>query len=808
MRRTRRLTPKVTLVFVIFAALLLLSVGVLAYTSGRTALEAATLSGLQATAIEKQAAFDAWVDDALSRISVLAESSLIQERLDFMLRSEDESDLQAAHDRLVAELDLSTGQGSRFLRLLVLHPDSGRIIAATEPNEEGHFKEDRPYFVQGREGPYIQNVYYSLELQGPAMTVSAPVRRDGGELIGVLAGRLDLAAMGEIINRHTEEQRTGDAYLVNLSHLFVTQPRFMTDSVILRQGIYTEHVNQCLDQKNGTILANDYRGLPVIAAFQWLAERELCLIVKIDQAEAFAPIEAFGSSLVLTGVAALLVSAVLAVGLARTITRPILALQAGVIRFGKGELDIRFPETTGDEIGSLAHEFNAMAQAIAEKETLLQNYAQELEGRVAERTYKLAFLAEASAVLSESLDYSTRLKQLAQLAVPRFADWCSIDILEGNGLLTRLAVVHTDPAKVEYAYELQSRYPPDPNASRGAYNVVRTGQSEMVAEITDELLVASAMDEEQLTIVRALGLKSAMSVPLMAHGRALGVMGLVMAESGRHYNADDLALAGDLARRAALLIDNARLFQQAQQLNAELERRVAERTAQLESTNRELEAFSYSVSHDLRAPLRALDGFSQALQADYGQVLDEDGQDFLNRIRAGSQRMGQLIDDLISLSRLTRAEMHFKPVDLSELVRNIVVEMRESQPGRSVDIVIQNTPVVQGDESLLRAMLHNLLSNAWKFTSKKPDTRIEFGVNYPNGMPVYYVRDNGAGFNMDYADKLFGAFQRLHRTTEFEGNGIGLATVQRIVHRHGGRIWAEGVVNQGATFSFSFQHEV
>jgi len=807
MRRMRRLTPKVTLVFVLFAAVVLLSVGILAYTSGRAALEAATLSGLRSTAIEKEAAFNAWVEDALSRVVALSTSSLIRDHVGVLLSPQSADEGQETHDQLVAELQLSVGEISPFLDLLVMNADNGRVVAATDPNQEGRFREDRPYFISGREGPYVQSVYYALDLQSTAMTVSAPIRGADGQLLGVLAGRLNLEIMGDIINRQTDEQQSSEAFLVNPSHLFVTQPRFISDPAVLRRGIYTEPVNNCLAQTSGTILGNDYRDVPIIAAYRWLPERELCLIVKLDQAEAFAPIQTFGTSLVFISMGVLLLSALLAIGLARTITRPILALQAGVIRFGKGDLDTQFPEMSGDEIGSLAREFNAMVGAITEKEKLLQDYATKLEQRVAERTSRLAFLAEASALLSESFDYSTRLKQLAQLAVPKVADWCSVDILEEDGTLVRLAVVHTDPAKVEYAYELQRRYPPDPNAPRGSYNVLRTGKSEMVPEITDALLVALVKDEEQLTIIRNLGLKSAMTVPLLAHGRTFGVLSLVMAESGRLYDADDLALAEDLARRAALLIDNARLYRQAQQLNAELERRVAERTAQLESTNKELEAFSYSVSHDLRAPLRALDGFSQALQADYAPVLDQEGQDFLQRIRAGSQRMGQLIDDLLRLSQLTRAEMHYKSVDLSELAQKIIGDLRESQPERSVEIVIQSSLVVMGDERLLRAMLQNLLGNAWKFTSKTTHARIEFSMTSPNGTPIYFVRDNGAGFDMAYSDKLFGAFQRLHRSNEFEGTGIGLATVQRIIHRHGGRIWAEGKVNQGATFYFSFQRE-
>jgi signal transduction histidine kinase len=259
-------------------------------------------------------------------------------------------------------------------------------------------------------------------------------------------------------------------------------------------------------------------------------------------------------------------------------------------------------------------------------------------------------------------------------------------------------------------------------------------------------------------------------------------------------------------RTTALIAENAerkRAEEEIKKLNAELERRVIERTSELAAANKELEAFSYSVSHDLRAPLRSIDGFSQALLEDYTNKLDEQGQDYLRRVRAASQRMGQLIDDLLALARVTRSEMRREEVDLSALAQVVAAELQHSQPERQVEFVIAPGVVVNGDAGLLRVVLENLLGNAWKFTGKKAQARIEFGVSEHNGKPTYFIRDNGAGFNLAYADRLFGAFQRLHSGKEFSGTGVGLATVQRIIHRHGGKVWAQGAVEQGATFHFT-----
>jgi light-regulated signal transduction histidine kinase (bacteriophytochrome) len=234
---------------------------------------------------------------------------------------------------------------------------------------------------------------------------------------------------------------------------------------------------------------------------------------------------------------------------------------------------------------------------------------------------------------------------------------------------------------------------------------------------------------------------------------------------------------------------------------AEEEMRV--RNAQLDAANKELEAFSYSVSHDLRAPLRGIDGFSQALLEDCADKLEEAEKSHLHRIRAGTQRMGVLIDDLLNLSRVARAEMHREGVDVSVLARSIAAELQKTQSERRAEFRIEDGIEAMGDPHLLRIVLENLLGNAWKFTSKRACARIEVGRTNHNGTRAYFVRDNGAGFDPAYAGKLFGAFQRLHGMTEFPGTGVGLATVQRIIHRHGGKIWAEGAVEKGASFFFT-----
>lgn len=248
---------------------------------------------------------------------------------------------------------------------------------------------------------------------------------------------------------------------------------------------------------------------------------------------------------------------------------------------------------------------------------------------------------------------------------------------------------------------------------------------------------------------------------------------------------------------------NLGVMEAADQVKRKAEEQVRRERDATEMVNKELEAFSYSVSHDLRAPLRGIDGFSQALLEDHAEKLDEEGKAHLTRVRSAAQKMGELIDDLIQLSRVTRNELKRGTVDLSSIAHEVIEALRHTHPERRVDIVVEDGIVVEGDAHLLRIAVDNLLNNAWKFTSRQLNARIEFGATRgADGRRTYFVRDNGAGFDMTYANKLFGAFQRLHSTMEFPGTGIGLATVQRIFLRHGGKIWAEGKVSDGATFFF------
>ncbi|WP_198343086.1 AAA family ATPase [Oleiphilus messinensis] len=297
--------------------------------------------------------------------------------------------------------------------------------------------------------------------------------------------------------------------------------------------------------------------------------------------------------------------------------------------------------------------------------------------------------------------------------------------------------------------------------------------------------------------------KSVLCTPIHYREKLTGVLYLENMLTVDAFTSERLSVLEMLLVQVAISLENARLFDEVQTLNLSLEDKVEQRTSELKAVNKELEAFSYSVSHDLRAPLRSIKGFAEALLEDYEDKLDGMGQDMLRRVCAGAEKMSDLIHGLLELSRLTRSELILSEVCLSDLVNEIAIELRERFPQQNVQLLVGPDIVVQGDKRMLYSVIENLISNAWKYSSKKEVSEIEFGVISEKNQPTYFIRDNGAGFDMKYAHKLFDSFQRLHTNREFEGTGVGLATVQRIVHRHHGEIWAKSELGVGATFYFT-----
>lgn len=451
---------------------------------------------------------------------------------------------------------------------------------------------------------------------------------------------------------------------------------------------------------------------------------------------------------------------------------------------------------------TIARDITRLKLMEEERDKLLKNEIKlrEKSEKVGER---LAFLSEASKILSSSLDYETILASIAGISVPFICDWCAIDLINENKKLKRVAVVHSDAKKKNYADQLQKIFEDIPEESTNVYEVMRTGKSIFSPVVSAEHFQHGEINIELLSIIQALGLSSLIVAPLKSRGKIFGAITLVMRESNRTYDEDDLSFIEEIANRAAIAIDNVMLYKDSQVLNAELEKRVKLRTEQLETAKNELETFSYSVSHDLKAPLRAIEGFSKLLLEEHAGSLNEEAKRLFNIVISNTARMSQLIEDLLEFSRVTRIQMTKINIDMMKLVENIFNDLKNLENGRSITLSLNNLSPAEVDPSMIRQVWINLIANAIKFTRSRDSATIQIGNEIENGSKIYFIKDNGVGFDMKYSQNLFGVFQRLHSYKDFEGTGVGLALVERIIKRHGGRIWADAKLNEGASFYFT-----
>ncbi|MDO8206884.1 MAG: CHASE domain-containing protein [Gallionella sp.] len=415
------------------------------------------------------------------------------------------------------------------------------------------------------------------------------------------------------------------------------------------------------------------------------------------------------------------------------------------------------------------------------------------------RTYRL--LSQVNEAIVRSHDRGGLFSTICRVAVES-----GLFRLAWIGMLDQQQVVPVAHAGVEEGYlaKLHIRLDDELTREGPTATALRNGTHGVCQDIQNDPKMQPWRDEALQRGYRASGVFS-----IFESGAVVGAISVYAGEIN-FFTPDIIQSMLELAADVSFALDvfaGKKLREQVEselnQLNLELDNRVRERTHQLEVVNQELEAFSYSVSHDLRAPLRSIDGFSQILSKKYHDSLDDTGRDYLERVRRASQRMGQLIDDLLRLAQVTRSPLKREQIDLSAIAEQVADDLRNTNPGRVVQFTVQEGLIVRADPGLLRIVINNLLGNAFKFTGKQADAKIEFGICDCNGESAFFIRDNGAGFNMGYAHKLFGAFQRLHGVNEFEGTGIGLATVQRIVRRHHGRVWAEAKEGQGATFYFT-----
>ncbi len=736
-----RIHTKLALLLLPISLFLVVVISISSFYKAKAVITQQILNQLESVASIQQHRIDSIISQNLERLVLVSSRTQLRLSLESFIKNP-KSQHQKKMNRILHDARSSIVD---FRNISILTP-TGQVAASTDTSQIGTKHAAEAFFIRGQKKNNV-DIFFLDEQQNVRVYLSGPLYLED-RFLGVVVVESNVDNIISSISDYSGLGKTGETLVAtkdkNGDALFLTPLRFDRQAALRRtlsKDDLAAPITQALLKKQQFFTAAiDYRGKPVLAATRYIEKVDWGLVVKMDTADAFAPIVQLRTMLVFIIIGTSVVVILVSVYTAWTIARPINQLTQAFARAGKGDYTQQLPPTSIREFSRLADGFSSMLKEIS----AYQHKLHESEKHFRE-------LVETANTIPWRLDLDT---------------W---------------RFTYVGPQAVELlGYPVEDWYAegfwPDHLSPDDREQAVRFCQ-ESTARCEDhefEYRMVAA-DGRAVWIRDSVNVVSAEGGPKMLRGFMFDITARKQAE------------------------------EELQKHRVHLEELVAERTAELEVANRELEAFSYSVSHDLRTPLRGIDGFSLALLEDYQDQLDDTGKDHLQRVRAASQRMGELIDDMLMLSKVSRAEMRYEPVDLGALAHEISTRLQENEPNRRVEIDIQESLTDHGDAHLLRIVLDNLLGNAWKFTSKQREARIEVGYTEQDGKGVYYVRDSGVGFDMQYADKLFGAFQRLHSLLEFEGSGIGLVTVQRIIHRHGGRVWAEAEENKGATFYFTIR---
>ena len=774
-------TAFVALMTIIPVGMLILATGTIARRIVRNEID----ERLVLAATDRQALLQIYIRQQHERVALVASRTRLRQLIgDYADGKIAQAEFQKQSRQILEDARRSV---EGFLDISIANLQ-GTVITSTEKTRIGKDFSADPDVLEGRQRAHLGAPRRIGQTSQSLLT--APVVSSGGTPQGVVIATVDAQPIARLLTSQTGLGESGEVLVGTLQgskiHLLLPARRDPQLTSIPLDGMPA--MVPAIRGQTGLMHSRDYRGVEVLAAYRPVGYLDWGLVVKIDAAEAYTPLARFQTFIVLLELAIVLGGLGLSHILARRFTQPILALADKAATVATGDLTARTGlADRADEFGDLARAFDQMAEQI-------QRHVRRAEA-----------LGEASHTFSGSArDFAGLLTRVSHRVAELIGDTCVIFLAsDDEAWLEPVALYDQDPEVLAFTRGTLTAAPIRVSDNTMSSTVFRQSEPLLVPQVSISSL-RQMTKQEYWPLLDRVASRSLLMVPLRAQGRSIGVLSLARhrPESGA-YSEEDLKFATAMAERAGMAILNARLYRALEASNEDLERRVADRTAELEAANKELEAFSYSVAHDLRAPLRAMDGFSKLVVEDFAPRLPEEAQRYLGLVRDNAQQMGRLIDDLLTFSRLGRKPLDKQQVHTADLVRQVVSDLQQGQIEREVTIQIGDLADCTADPALLKQVFANLLSNALKFTRTRNPASIEVTSRADGSEPIYQVKDNGVGFDMQYAGKLFGVFQRLHRAEEYEGTGVGLAIVQRIIHRHGGRTWAESELDKGATFYFT-----
>jgi PAS domain S-box-containing protein len=841
------ITQKLTLSFILFAGVMLLVLGLTAYLMARNSLYNATISELLSTSLEKESALNDWGAANQLSISNLASQPDLRATVATLVAAAPEStEAVAAAAATLSNLENWVGAGKRYLHLEVIDTATGKVIVSTAPQQTGKSRESDAFFIEGLRNTNVQSPAFDLEQQHAAMTAGSPIYAPDGKLIAVLGGLLNMDAMSHIIERRTGLRQTDDAFLVNTENLLVTEPHRSPDAAVRQQALQSEAIERCLAYGSGILHGLDYRGIPAIIAYRWLPERQLCLITKIDQAEAYAAANELGTLMAVNGGVILLAGSFVAFGLAHSIARPLKQVADAARAFGQGELDRRTTLTANDEIGLLAAEFNKMADALAAETSQLRRQSEHL------------FQLSTDLVCVTGTDGYFRMLNPSWTRVLGYSETelrsrPFLEFVHPEDLASTLAVT-AGLAQGQGITSFENRYRCQDGAYRWLHwNAASAPAEGLIYAIAHDITERHAAEQQ----IRAINERFQLATRAAGMGiwdwdiqqdrldwdeRVFTLFGVdepadmdahniwlqrthpedrahidaaigQTLRDGAEFDDEFRVIWPDGGTRyikiyAMVLRDDAgaprRMIGANFDITArrEAENDLAQRSQDLARSNAELERFAYVASHDLQEPLRMVTSYMQLIARRYRGQLDADADEFIGFAVDGANRMKALINDLLAYSRVGTRGKPFAPTDCEEALAYALANLQIAIKESAATVTHDPLPTVLADEQQLVQLLQNLIGNGLKFHSAAPP-QIHISASAAEQMWTFAVRDNGIGVEPEYFERIFIVFQRLHGKDEYPGTGIGLAVCKKIVERHNGRIWVESTPGAGSTFYFT-----